>query len=132
MEAPTQQPTAAELQSQMDWDESNLQVQGIFGSCISQTLHPHIGTTCTDTWTNFRTRFGTPGISEIAADMYAAYSMKLSTSHNPHPEIERMNMLFEQLNANGMTFSDMQRGLILLNAIPKEWLTVAQIYSQSN
>ena len=46
--------------------------------------------------------------------------------------MERMNMLFEQLNTNSMTFSDVQRGLILPNMIPKEWVTVAQIYSQSN
>ena len=71
-------------------------------------LHPHIGTTCADTWTNFRTKFGTPGISEIATDMYAAYSMKLLASHNPHPDMERMNMLFKHLRANGMTFSDAQ------------------------
>ena len=88
--------------------------------------------TCAQTWTNLRTRFSTPGVSEIAMDMYTAYSMKLSATHNPHPNMERMNMLFERLNANSMTFSDMQRGLILLNAIPKEWSTVAQIYSQSN
>ena len=31
-----------------------------------------------------------------------------------------------------MVFSDAQRGLILLNAIPKEWATVTQIYSQAN
>ena len=41
-------------------------------------------------------------------------------------------MLFEWLHANGMDFSDMQQGLILLNAIPKEWQTIAQIYSQAN
>ena len=41
-------------------------------------------------------------------------------------------MLFKRLNANGMTFSDVQQELILLNAIPKKWSTVAQIYSQSN
>ena len=64
--------------------------------------------------------------------MYAAYSMKLSASHNPHPEIKRMNMLFEHFNANGMTFSDVQRGLIPLNTILKEWSIVAQIYSQAN
>ena len=67
------QPTAAELQAQMDWDESDLQVQGIFGSQISQTLCPHLGTNATMTWANFRTWFGTPGVSEIAADMYTAY-----------------------------------------------------------
>ena len=117
---------------QVAWDENSEQVQGIIGSRISEMLHPHIGTTCAQTWTNLRTRFGTPGVSEIAMDMYAAYSMKLSSTHNPHPDMERMNMLFEQLNANGITFSDAQRGLILLNTIPKEWLTVAQIYSQSN
>ena len=58
--------------------------------------------------------------------------MKLLASHNPHPDMERMNMLFEHLRANGMTFSDVQQGLILLNAIPKEWSMVAQIYSQAN
>ena len=88
--------------------------------------------TCTDTWTNLKTRFGTPGVSEIAADMYTAYSMKLSATHNPHPDMERMNMLFEHLKVNGMDFDNAQQGLILLNAIPKEWLTVAQIYSQAN
>ena len=64
--------------------------------------------------------------------MYTAYSMKLSLTHNPHPDMKRMNMLFKQLNTNGMTFSDAQQGLILLNTIPREWSTVAQIYSQSN
>ena len=132
MEAIAGQPTAAELQAQMDWDGSDLQVQSMFGSRISQILCPHLGTNTARTWANLRTRFRTPGVSEIAADMYAAYSMKLSASHNPHPEIERMNMLFERLNANGMTFSDTQQGLILLNAIPKEWSIVAQIYSQAN
>ena len=95
-------------------------------------LCPHIGMTCALTWTNLRTRFGTPGVSEITVDMYVVYSMKLSLTHNPHPDMERMNMLFERLNANGMSFSDAQQGLIPLNVIPKEWLTVAQIYSQSN
>ena len=124
--------TPAEALLQAAWDKNSEQVQGIIGSCISQTLHPHIGTTCAKTWTNLRARFGTPGVSEIAADMYAAYSMKLSSTHNPHPDMERMNMLFECLAANGVDFNDAVRGIILLNVIPKEWSMVAQIYSQSN
>ena len=64
--------------------------------------------------------------------MYAAYSMKLSSNNNPHPNMERMNMLFEHLVANGVDFDDAIRGIILPNAILKEWSTVAQIYSQSN
>ena len=107
-------------------------MQGIIGSRISQTLCPHIGMTCADTWTNLRTRFGTPGVSKIAADMYAAYLMKLLLTHNPHPDMERMNMLFEHLVANGVDFDDAVQAIILLNAIPKEWSMVAQIYSQSN
>ena len=71
-------------------------------------------------------------MSEIAADMYAAYLMKLSLSHNLHPDMEQINMLFERLVTNGVDFDDSVQGIILLNAIPKEWLTVAQIYSQSN
>ena len=98
----------AEAQLQAAWDENSEQVQDIIGSRISQMLCPHISTTCAQTWTNLRTRFGTPGVSEIATDMYAEYLMKLSLTHNPHPDMERMNMLFEQLNTNGMTFSDMQ------------------------
>ena len=132
VEVITGAPTLAEAQLQAAWDENSEQVQGIIGSHISQTLHPHIGMTCATTWTDLRTRFGTPGVSEIAADMYAAYSMKLLASHNPHPNMERMNMLFEHLRANGMDFSYMQRGLILLNMIPKDWSMVAQIYSQAN
>ena len=41
-------------------------------------------------------------------------------------------MLFERLAVNGVDFDNVVRGIILLNAILKEWLTVAQIYSQSN
>ena len=88
--------------------------------------------TCAETWTNLRARFGTLGVSEIAADMYAAYSMKLSLTHNPHPDMEQMNMLFERLAVNGVDFDDTVWGIILLNVIPKEWSTVAQNYSQSN
>ena len=83
-------------------------MQGIIGSRILQALYPHIGMTCANTWTNLKTRFGTPGVSEIAADMYTAYSMKLLATHNPHPDMERMNMLFECLRMNSMTFSDVQ------------------------
>ena len=108
MEAIAGAPTPAEVQLQAAWDENSKQVQGIIGSCISQTLHPHIGMTCTDTWTNLRTRFGTPGVSKIAADMYAVYSMKLSLTHNPHPDMERMNMLFEHLKVNNVDFDNAQ------------------------
>ena len=108
VEAITGAPTPAEVQLQAAWDENSEQVQGIIGSCIFQTLCPHIGTTCADTWTNLRTRFSTPGISKIAADMYTAYSMKLSATHNSHPDMERMNMLFEHLKANSMDFDDAQ------------------------
>ena len=130
VEVITGAPAPAEALLQAAWDENSEQVQGIISSHISQTLHPHIGTTCAETWTNLRARFGTLGVSEIAADMYTPYSMKLSSTHNSH--MERMNMLFEHLAANGVDFGDSVRGIILLNVIPKEWSMVAQIYSQSN
>ena len=41
-------------------------------------------------------------------------------------------MLFEHLTMNRVDFNNAVRGIILLNAILKEWSTVAQIYSQSN
>ena len=132
VEVITGAPTPAEALLQAAWDENSEQVQGIIGSCISQMLCPHIGMTCAETWTNLRTRFSTPGVSEIAADMYAVYSMKLSLTHNPHPDMERMNTLFERLTANSMDFDKYVWGLILLNMIQKEWSMVAQIYSQSN
>ena len=43
VEAITGAPTPAEAQLQAAWDENSKQVQGIIGSCISQTLRPHIG-----------------------------------------------------------------------------------------
>ena len=58
--------------------------------------------------------------------------MKLSLTHNLHPNMKRMNMLFECLVANGVDFNNTVWGIILLNMILKEWLMVAQIYSQSN
>ena len=132
VEAIAGNPTPAEALLQAAWDKNSEQVQGIIGSCILQTLHPHISTTCAETWMNLRTRISTLGVSKIAADMYAAYSMKLSLTHNPHPNMGRMNMLFERLVVNRVDFDDSVRGIIPLNAILKEWLTVAQIYSQSN
>ena len=72
VEATANAPTPAEAVAQATWDKNSEQVQGIIGSRISQTLHPHIGTTCTQTWTNLRTRFRIPGISEIAAEMYSS------------------------------------------------------------
>ena len=98
VEAVANAPTAAEAALQATWDENSEQIQGIIGSQILTTLHPHLGMTCAQTWTNLRTRFRTPGVSEIAADMYTTYSsMQLSHSHNPHPDMEQMNMLFEHL-----------------------------------
>ena len=99
-------PTPAEALLQAAWDKNLEQVQGIIGSRISQTLRSHIGTTCAETWTNLRTRFSTPGVSEIATDMYVAYLMKLSLTHNLHPNMEQMNLLFERLMANRVNFDD--------------------------
>ena len=56
-------PTPTEALLQAAWDENSEQVQGIISSPILQMLRPHIGTTCAETWTNLRTRFGTPGVS---------------------------------------------------------------------
>ena len=106
VEAIAGNPTPAEALLKAAWDKNSEQVQGIIGSRISQVLHPHIGTTCAKTWMNLRTRFGTMGVSEITVDMYAAYSMKLSSTHNPHPDMERMNMLFEHLAVNRVDFND--------------------------
>ena len=75
-------PTPAEALLQAAWDENSGQVQGIIGSCISQMLHPHIGTTCAKTWTNLRTRFGTLGVSKIATDMYAVIMNKCTLYEN--------------------------------------------------
>ena len=58
--------------------------------------------------------------------------MKISLTHNLHPDMEWMNMLFERLTANRVDFDNAVQGIILLNAILKEWSMVAQIYSQSN
>ena len=106
MEVIAGNPTPAEALHQATWDENLEQVQGIIGFCILQTLHPHIGTTCAETWTNLRTRFGTLGVFEIATDMYMAYSMRPSLTHNPHPDMEWMNMLFEHLVVNRVDFDD--------------------------
>ena len=57
--------------------------------------------------------------------MYAAYSMKLSLTHNLHPDMEWMNMLFEHLVSNRVDFDNAVWGIILLNTIPKEWSTMA-------
>ena len=97
MEAITGNPTPAEALLQAAWDKNLEQVQGIIGSRILLMLRPHIGMTCAEPWTNLRTRFSTPGVFEIAADMSVVYSMKLSSTHNPHPDMESMNMLFEHL-----------------------------------
>ena len=81
IETITRQPAPAEALLQAAWDKNSEQVQGIIGSHISQTLCPHIGMTCAETRTNLRARFGTLGVSKIAADMYVVYSMKLSSTH---------------------------------------------------
>ena len=83
MEAIAGQPMAAELQAQMDWDESDLQVQGIFGSQISQKLHLHLGTNAATTWANLMTRFGTPGISQDSSG-YVRCILNEAISH-PQP-----------------------------------------------
>ena len=125
-------PTPAEALLQVACNKNLEQVQGIIGSRISQTLCPHIGTTCAKTWINLRTRFGTLGVSKIAANLYAAYLMKLSLTHNLHPNMEQMNMLFECLAANGVDFNDSVQGIILLNAILKEWSTLVSRSGGSN
>ena len=49
VEVITGAPTPAEVQLQAAWDKNSEQVQGVIGSCVSQTLCPDIGTTCAET-----------------------------------------------------------------------------------
>ena len=51
VEAVANAPMAAEAALQATWDENSEQIQGIIGSQILTTLHPHLGMTCAQTWT---------------------------------------------------------------------------------
>ena len=58
-------PTAAELQLQGTWDETDDQIKGILGLRLSPNLRTHLGTngahaTVAQSWTSLETTFGQP------------------------------------------------------------------------
>jgi len=130
-----QAPTAAELQLQGVWDETDDQIKGILGLRRSPNLRTHLGTTAapataTQAWASLETTFGQPGISAIFADYHALHAVKISGQQNPQVEIQRMNTILERLTANGVTFSDPVRGMQLLVALPQKWDNVSMVYLQ--
>ena len=54
--------------------------------------------------------------------------VRLSPTHNPQVEIQRLWTILECLWANGCILSDYLQGMILLRAIPKEWDNIASMY----
>ena len=80
-------PTAAELQLQGVWDETDDQIKGILGLRLSPNLCIHLGTTAapamaSQAWTSLETTFGQPGILAIFADHHALHAVKISGQQN--------------------------------------------------
>ena len=128
-------PTAAELQLQGTWDETDDQIKGILGLRLSPNLRTHLGTTAapataSQAWTSLETTFGQPGISAIFADYHVLHVVKISGQQNPQVEIQQMNTILERLTANRVMFSDPVRGMQLLAALPQKWDNVSMVYLQ--
>ena len=104
-------PTAAELQLQGTWDETDDQIKGILGLRLSPNLCTHLGTTAapataSQSWQSLQTTFRQPGILAIFADYHALHAVKISGQQNLQVEIQQMNMIIERLTANRVMFSD--------------------------
>ena len=121
-------PTAAESTAMADWDECDLQVTSLIALRLSPNFRTHLGTTAAATWTSLDTTFGQPHFTTIFSEFVEALRVRLSPTHNPQVEIQRLWTILERLWANGCVLSDYLQGMILLRAIPKEWDNVASMY----
>jgi gag-polypeptide of LTR copia-type len=117
----------ADLLAQDAWDEADEQAKGILGLRLSPNLHMHLAATAALSWTALDNAFGQPGIGSVSADLQAALHVKISGGQNLQVE---MLTLFERLHANGMTISDPIQGIMLLNALPAKWDSIAMVYLQ--
>jgi gag-polypeptide of LTR copia-type len=122
------QPTQAELTAQADWDEVDLQVKSMISMRLSSNLRTLIGTTSAATWMNLDQCYGVPHFTGIYKDYELAHSIRLTTGENPEIRIQKIWTILERLRANGCNLSPYLEGMLLLNAIPKEWDTVSQMY----
>ena len=135
VEAVPAAPTAAELQLQGLWDETDDQIKGILGLRLSPNLRTHLGTTATpamaaQAWQSLEMTFGQPGISAIFADYHMLHAVKILGQQNLQVEIQWMNTILERLTANGVMFSDPVRGMQLLAVLPQKWDNVSMVYLQ--
>src|SRR5271154_3837660 len=120
--------TAAEQAAIDDWLETDLQVSSLIALRLSTNLRTHLGATSAITWTSLDTTFGQPHFTTIFGEFTEALRVKMSPTHNPQVEIQRLWTILEHLRANGCVLSDYLQGMILLRAIPKEWDNVAAMY----
>jgi hypothetical protein len=77
---------------------------------------------------NLDQRYGVPHFTGIYKEYELAHSIRLMTGENPDVRIQKIWTILERLQVNGCVTSDYQQGMLLLEAIPKEWDTIAQIY----
>ena len=122
------QPTQPELTAQADWDETDLQVKSLIALRLSSNLRTHIGMTSEETWTSLDTTFGMPHFTGIFKDYELAHSIRLTTGENPEIRIQKLWTILKRLQMNGCVISNYLQGVLLLEAIPREWDTVAQMY----
>jgi hypothetical protein len=122
------QPTQAELATQAEWDEIDLQVRSMISMRLSTNLRTLIRTTSMATWTNLEQRYGVPHFTGIYKDYELVHSIKLSSGENPEIQIQKIWTILERLWANGCNLNNYLQGMLLSKAMPKEWDTIAQIY----
>jgi gag-polypeptide of LTR copia-type len=122
------QPTQAKLAAQADWDEIDLQVKSMISMRLSTNLRTLIGTTSAATWTNLEQCYGVPHFMGIYKDYELTHSIRLVTGENSEIQIQKIWTILERLRANGCDLSNYLQGMLLLEAIPKKWDTIAQLY----
>jgi hypothetical protein len=115
----------------IEWSNHDNPAIGLIQLQLIDNLYDKVGTTSYRTWRNLKEAFGTPGLVIIHANFKKAISFKL-TGSNSALEIATLYTLFAHLKPNKAELSEFYQVMLLIEALPAKWDSLASAYMHEN
>ena len=114
-----------------NWDELDMGARGFLRLKILGSFSHYVeNKTSYEAYKALKDAFSVVGPAVVFSDFRALLNTQITGNENPLPAIEEMRMLHSRLSMNGVTLDEFVKGMLLVNAIPQKWETVATVIMQ--
>ena len=122
-------PTDAENAARLQWDVADGRATGYLKSYVERTVMEkvlsNIGTgvrlSSKAIWDELKNVYDTTSAAKVFALFRQTREWRLDASKPPTPQLDALDYLYQQLEANGVILDSFIQAMTLLSAIPMQW-----------